>query len=155
MIQPKAVVEETDELLAMLDEVLDEFTGGDPYSPPSPILDVTSLQPALQSANQLLSALGRCQVEFAAAAVAACKVKPEAHTKHILIHCDNVLKELARSVVQSGQQLERLQGHPSFSVTGRISQCLSALHNAYEALRALRTWTFSTLAASVEVDYES
>ena len=155
VIQPEPVAKETDELLAMLDEALAEFTGADPFAPPSPVLDITALQPALQSANQLLSALGRCQVEFAAATVAVCKVTPQAHTKQILLHCDTTLKQLARSVVQSGQQLERLQGHPSFMVSDRITQCLGALRNAYEALSALRTWTFSTLAASVEQDYES
>ena len=98
----------------------------------------------------MLSALGRSQVEFAAAAVAVFKVDPEAKTKQILDHSDNVLRRIARGVVGAGQRLESLQGKPTFAVQDQLDHCITTLKNCHEALRALRTWSLATFAASVE-----
>ncbi len=152
LIKPKISLPEEDELLALIDETIAEFTdGSDPYAPPKPpIIDLEMLQPALQSANQLLTALGRSQVEFAAAAVAVYKVEPKANIKSILNHCDSVLRRIARGVVSSGQLLEKLQGHPTYSVEAQLEHCLTTLTDCHDALKALRTWSLSTFAASVE-----
>ena len=77
-IPPEDEIEEED-LLAQLDMVLSEFTGKDPFAPPSsPIVNQETIQPALQSTNHLLNALGRTQVEMATASVAVHRVNPQA-----------------------------------------------------------------------------
>jgi hypothetical protein len=153
--KPKQIQVEDDELLVMLDDALAEYTKGlDPYDlPRSPLVDIDLIQPSLQSANQLLNALGRSQVEFAAAAIAIRKVNNTAAIKEPLEHCDGVLRRIARGVVGAGRQLEQLQGHPTYEVSEQLDHCKTTLQDCQNALQALKSWALATFAACVEPNH--
>ena len=100
--------------------ILSEFTGHDPFAPPAaPIVTQEMVQPALQSTNHLLNALGRTQVEMATASVAVHRVNPTAPILPVLEHSDDMLRKIARKAIHAGQTLEQSVQHP-FSVNNQL-----------------------------------
>ena len=88
-LQVKEKEEEHDPLLKLIDQVLLDGTNAEE----KPILlDNTAIEPAMNIANRLLSALGRTQVELAAASVALYRVKENAQVYHILKRADDMLR---------------------------------------------------------------
>ena len=140
-----------DEALAAADAVLARLTGGpDPLDPPAPpALTPESIRPVLRSANALMSAMGKAQVEAAAAAIAVRKIRSDAPIRSPLSHTDKALRELARGVIKAGRVLERIQGRPLMEVKESAKNALQALHDGAAALAALRSWMFATLAGAL------
>ena len=140
---------EEDPLLASLDMALLEFSGINPFLPPkSPVVDYDFLRPALQSANQLINALGRAQVEYATSAIVVHKVQPLAPILPILEHCDETLRKIARQTVQAGRALEDLDGENIFDVQTELEQHRKKIYEAHDAVQALRKWALITFAAA-------
>ncbi len=149
-IPPEEEIEE-DELLANLDMVLAEFTGGDPFRPPvSPTITSDMIQPALQSTNHVLNALGRTQVEMATAAVAVHRVQPTAPILSILTHCDDTLRKIARRAIRAGKTIENCTDHPLFKERERLEQCIADLIECHSSLSALKRWALMTFASSIQ-----
>ena len=140
-----------DEALAAADAVLARLTGGpDPFDPPAPpTLTPESIRPVLRSANALMSAMGKAQVEAAAAAIAVRKIRKDAPIRSPLAHTDKALRELARGVITAGRMLERIQGRPLMEVQDSAKNALQALRDGAAALGALRSWMFATLAGAL------
>ena len=153
LFEPPTPTVESDEFLAQLDMVLSNFAGGDPFAPPeSPLVTSEMIQPALQSTNQLLNALGRTQVEAATASVAVNRVNPNAPILSILEHCDDVLRKVARRAIHTGQQLEQLVGERKFQVQNQLLECIHSIEECHQTLTALQRWALMTFAASVQID---
>ncbi|MFT4976235.1 MAG: hypothetical protein ACI8S6_002131, partial [Myxococcota bacterium] len=95
-------------------------------------------------------AMGRAQVELAAAAVAVRLVRPEAPIRATLRTADVALRELARGVVLAARQLERLRGKHLQVAQEPAERAVTALQSAAEALASLRTWGMSTLAGALD-----
>jgi hypothetical protein len=134
--------------IAAADAALSHFTGGaDPVDlPPDPVLTQGALRPLLDGATKLINALGRAQVEFAAAALAVERIRPGTPLRQTLIHGDKALRKLARSVVQSGDRLHKARGKPLSSLGTMPQQMHAQLLATAEALRGLRSWAMSALA---------
>ena len=154
---PKSRLEkEDDDLLNDLDRILFEFTSSDAERQQEeerdedPLIDITLLQPSLQTANQILKALGRAQVEFAACAVATHQVYPKAKMKKILDHCDSVLRNIARSTVQAGKRIERMQGERRSTIEKKIDLCFQTLRECHNSLQSLRNWALISFAGAAE-----
>ncbi len=134
--------------LAAADAALARFTGGTSPAdlPPDPVLRLDSIRPLLDAATRLINAMGRAQVEFAAAALAIERIRPGSQVNQTLKHADRALRNLARSVVQNGDRLHRAKGTPMI-VVGTIPEDIHAnLSASAEALRSLRSWAMSSLA---------
>ena len=138
--------DEKDPLLFLLDSAVRARTN---YVPPPTTLENEAIQPALNTANRLLSALGRTQVELAAAAVALKRIEPGCCVADTLKEADNMLRSLAQGVVKSGKQLEALKGQPYKKVKTQAEQAVCALSETIHALRSLRVWGLSTLAGEL------
>ena len=140
-----------DDFIAELDMILEEFTGGNPFATPKkPVLRDDHIHPALQSTNQLLNALGRTQVESAAAAVAVHRVNPEAPILNILEHCDNVLRKVARRAIEAGQSLQQTVGEARFKANPVLIEAINNIKECHETLQSLKRWSLMTFAASVQ-----
>ena len=133
-----------DPLVAFLDAQLEELTGG--AREPEPI-GAEVLQPALHSANRLLTALGRTQVELAAAGIAVRRVHGSAPVTATLAEADKVLRRLARAVITAGRSLEELRGRPQEDADA-AGAAIRTLSDTCVALSSLREWGLSTLAGS-------
>ncbi|MDG1483775.1 MAG: hypothetical protein P8R54_29560 [Myxococcota bacterium] len=140
--------------LAAADAVLARMTGGhDPQDAPAlPILTPEALRPILSAANALISALGKAQVEAAAAAIAVRKIRPDAPIRSPLAHTDRALRELARGVIKAGRSLERNQGQPLMQSRKPAERAIIALRDSAAALDALRSWVFATLAGALHAE---
>ncbi len=138
--------------LAAADATLARFTGGlDPLDPPAPpVLTSQTLQPLFRAANALMNAMGRMQVEAAAAAIAVRRIRPDAPVRSALTHADRALRELARGVLKAGRRLEKLKGRPLHSAAAAATAAAAALQDAASALAALRSWVLSTLAGALD-----
>ena len=144
-----------DETLSFIDATLAKLTGGqDPTTYTPPVTDQKMLTPALMSANQLLNALGRAQVEFGAAAIAIKTISPHAAVQATLKSADAALRQLARATVIAGRQLESFRGKPHQSIENISKSPLYTLEETAKALTALKTWGFSTLAGAMDQKYE-
>ena len=151
-IPPEEEVEEED-LLAQFDMILSEFTGKDPFAPPAaPIVSQETIQPALQSTNHLLNALGRTQVEMATASVAVYRVNSQAPILSVLEHCDDVLRKIARKTINAGKTLERSLHQPFFSKKIILEQAVIDLANCHQSMLALKRWALMTLASGLSVN---
>lgn len=139
-----------DESTAAVDALLAELTGGrDPRAlPADPIVDIDALQPVLDAAGDLVNDLGRAQVEFAAAGVAACRVESDAPVRQALVHGDRALRLLAREVVSAGEALAELRGTPRPGSAARAAPLLQIMRDTVDGLDALRAWVFGTIAAA-------
>ena len=150
-IPPEQTVEEED-LLARLDMILSEFTGKDPFAPPdAPIVTQEMIQPALQSTNHLLNALGRTQVEMATASVAVHRVNAKAPILPILKHSDDMLRKIARKTIHAGQTLEQSVHRPFFSQQSTLEQALVDLVECHQGLQSLKKWALMTFASGLQV----
>ncbi len=140
-----------DDALAAADAVLARMTGGvDPLDPPTPpTLSPDALRPVLSAANALMSAMGRAQVEAAAAAIAVRRIRRDAPIRSPLAHTDRALRELARGVIRAGRSLERVQGRPLMEAREPAERAIAALRDSASALAALRSWVFATLAGAL------
>jgi hypothetical protein len=155
MIPPEEAIEE-DDLLANLDMVLAEFTGGNPFKPPSaPMITSETIHPALQATNQILNALGRTQVEMATASVAVHRVRPTAPILSILTHCDDMLRSIARKAIKAGKILENSVDEPLFERRSNLEQSISEIIECHKSLHSLKRWALMTFASSVQVHTES
>jgi hypothetical protein len=142
--------EEFDELVAMLDRTMSTMiTGMTPEQHKKTSIDYEILQPALKSANGLLGALGRSQVEFAAAAIAVKNTFSEASTTATLKYADTALRQLAQATVRAGKKLEALYGSDIQLGHEQSTRPIRLLEETILAMNALRTWCFSTLAGSI------
>ena len=104
-LPPEEEVEEED-LIAHLDMIFVRVYRKEPfYTAFSTNRQSETIQPALQSTNHLLNALGRTQVEMATASVAVHRVNPQAPLLSVLEHCDTVLRKIARRTVSRGQNI--------------------------------------------------
>ncbi|MFT5679326.1 MAG: hypothetical protein ACI8RZ_000230 [Myxococcota bacterium] len=137
--------------LAAADAVLARMTGGlDPLDPPTPpTLTAESLQPILAAANALMSAMGKAQVEAAAAAIAVRQIRSDAPIRSPLAHTDRALRELARGVIKAGRSLEKNQGKSLMQAREPAERAVIALRDSAAALAALRSWVFATLAGAL------
>lgn len=148
--------QEEDDLLNNLDRILFDFTSTtrekqlEEKTEDDPLIDVTLLQPSLQSANQILKALGRAQVEFAACAVAAHQVYPNVKLKKILDHCDSVLQNIARSTVKAGRTIERMEGARRSTIEAKLEKCFQTLRDGHNSLQSLRNWALVSFAGAAE-----
>ena len=97
-----------------IDRLIAQLTGATKpvFRKDSTDFQADELQPALQSTNQILSALGRAQVEIGAAAAAIVTVLPTANVHAAIDHGDKILRQLARTAVISGQQLRAYWQRP-------------------------------------------
>ena len=102
-------------------------------------------------ANRLLSALGRTQVELAAASVALYRVKENAQVYHILKRADDMLRELAQGVVKAGKSLEGLRNKPYAEVKETAALAVSSLGQTIPALKSLRNWGLATIGGQVGI----
>ena len=139
-----------------MDAVLARFTGGaDPAAlPPPPILTHEAVAPILSAANALMSALGRAQVELAAAAVAVRMVRSDAPIRGTLTTADKALRELARGVILAARQLEGLRGQHLRTAQAPAEQAAAAMQSALDALKSLRSWGLATLAGALEARHK-
>jgi hypothetical protein len=147
-LQVKERTEEHDPLLKLIDKALLDGTNAEE----KPILlDNTAIEPAMSIANRLLSALGRTQVELAAASVALYRVKEDAQVYHILKRADDMLRELAQGVVKAGKSLEGLRNKPYVEVKETAALAVSTLGQTIPALKSLRNWGLATIAGQVGI----
>jgi hypothetical protein len=147
-LQIKEKEQEEDPLLKLIDQAL--FDGTNAVEKPI-LLDNTAIEPAMNIANRLLSALGRTQVELAAASVALYRVKEDAQVYHILKKSDEMLRELAQGVVKAGKSLEELRNKPYADVKDQAELAVSSLGQTIPALQSLRNWGLATLAGQIGV----
>ena len=148
---PPKEEESKDELVQLLDDALATFIDGKaPEKDLVHYVDYPTLQPALNSANALLGALGRTQVEFAAAAVAVKSIYRGAPTTSPLKHGDFALRQLAQAVVKAGRALEKLRGLELEKAESQATSSIKILSETTKALQSLRIWGFSTIAGALE-----
>lgn len=149
---PPSPTAEADPELSAIDAVLARFTGGlDPAAlPPPPLLSAAAINPLLGCANALMNALGRAQVEMAAAAVAVRMVRDDAPIRATLNTADKALRELARGVVLAGRQLEKLRGKHLRRAREPAEKAAEALQRSRDALASLRAWAMATLAGALD-----
>ena len=144
---------ELDNTLALIEATMAKFTkGSDPDDPTAPqTLNAFTLQPALQTCNELLSALGRAQVEFAAAANAISMIKENAPMLSTLRYSDAAMKDLALAVIRAGKKLERSKNKPLHTNRDIADKAIEAINETRKAFLSLRTWAFSTIAGGLNV----
>ena len=149
-VPPEEKIED-DDLLAQLDMALAEFTGVDPFLPPqAPVVTAELIQPALQSTNGLLNAIGRTQVEMAAASVAVHRVNELAPILDVLEHCDDVLRKIARRAINAGKKLENSINQQLFESQIVLDTCLQDLIDCHQDLMALKKWALMTFASGIQ-----
>jgi len=137
--------------IAAVDAALASFTGGasSVELPNERVLDTTTLQPVLDAATALVNAMGRAQVEFAAATIALKRVRPGSQSLSILKHADKALRQLARTVVRQGDTLHRARGMP-VAATGDMTQnAIESMRQSAQSLSSLRQWVFSSIAEAL------
>lgn len=141
-----------DDVLAELDAIMSRMTGGpDPRDPPpDPVVTWPSLEPALDATEALVNAMGRAQVELAAAAVAVCRVRPGAPVRQTLVHADRALRELARTAVDAADALRGTEGLTVYSAGDVPERAVAALRTTAAGLETLRAWAFETLAGAMD-----
>jgi len=134
--------------LAAADAALARFTGGtDPTDLPSdPVLERAAIRPLLDATTRLINAMGRAQVEFAAAALAIERVRPGCQLQQTLVHADQALRNLARSAVQQGDRLHQATGRPLATVQDLPLHIHTHLRASADALRGLRSWAMTALS---------
>ena len=153
---PPQEEEEKDDLVALLDRTMSTLiTGMTPEQQKKTTVDYEILQPALKSANGLLGALGRAQVEFAAAAISVKNTFSEASTISTLKYADTALRQLAQATVRAGKTLEGLYGSDITKAQENSSTSIRLLEETTLAMKSLREWCFSTLAGSITPRKES
>jgi hypothetical protein len=140
-----------DPILAAMDATLAKFTGGiNPADlPEEKILSEQVIQPVLNAATELVNAMGKAQVEMAAAAIALARVRPSPATRSTLNHTDRALRELARTVVQAGDKLHSFRGAPSAAVGEMPTEAIGEMRAAAEAFAALRVWAMHAFAEAM------
>jgi len=139
-----------DSLVAQLDRTMETLiTGMTPEESKKTTIDYEVLQPALKSANTLLGALGRSQVEFAAAAIAVKNTYEQASVISTLHYADTALRQLAQATVQAGRTLERLYGGDLEQAQQLSASSIQLIKDTKAAMLALRTWCFSTIAGAI------
>lgn len=144
---------EFDETLALIDAAIAEYANGEDQEAvlAPPTLDAQTIQPALQCCNELLSALGRAQVEFAAAAAAIHTIQPTAPLVSTLGYANTALQSLARAVIRSGKKIERLRNKPLTSHQNTAEKAINTINETRKAYLSLRVWAFSTIAGGLNV----
>lgn len=137
--------------MAAADAALASFTGGLNAAelPNEQVLDTVTLQPVLDAATALVNAMGRAQVEFAAATIALKRVRPGAPSLSILNHADKALRQLARTVVLNGDKLHRARGMPVAATGDLTHNSIHSMRQSAQSLSALRTWVFSSIAEAL------
>jgi hypothetical protein len=140
-----------DPALAAADAALAQFTGAADATdlPSERLLDSTTLQPVLDAATALVNAMGRAQVEFAAATIALKRVRPGAHTRSILRHADTGLRQLARTVVLHGDKLHQAKGMPVAATGTKADEAIVAMRQSAQSLISLRHWVLSSIAEAL------
>ena len=147
---PPQEEQELDELVALLDRTMSTLiTGMTPEQQKKTTVDYEILQPALKSANGLLGALGRAQVEFAAAAISVKNTFSQASTVSTLKYADTALRQLAQAAVRAGKTLESLYGSDITKAQEQSAISIHLLEETILAMKSLREWCFSTLAGSI------
>jgi hypothetical protein len=141
-----------DDVMAALDAVMSRMTGGpDPTdTPPDPVVTWMSLEPTLDATEALVNAMGRAQVELAAAAVAVSRVRPGAPVRQTLVHADRALRELARTAVDAADALRGTEGLTIYSAGTVPERAVAALRATAAGLQTLRAWAFETLAGAMD-----
>ena len=137
--------------IAAVDAALESFTGGLNAAelPNEQVLDTATLQPVLDAATALVNAMGRAQVEFAAAAIALKRVRPGAPSLSTLRHADKALRQLARTVVMSGDKLHRARGMPVAATGDLPHNAIQSMRQSAQSLSSLRVWVFSSIAEAL------
>lgn len=140
-----------DPILAAVDATLAKFTGGiNPADlPQQKILSEQAIQPVLNAATELVNAMGKAQVEMAAAAIALARVRPAPPTRSTLKHADTALRDLARTVVKAGDRLHKFRGAPSAAVGDLPIQAVEEMQVAATAFAALRVWAMHAFAEAM------
>jgi len=145
-----------DDLVSQLDRTMELLiTGQTPEESQKTIIDYEVLQPALKSANSLLGALGRSQVEFAAAAIAVKNTYHKAPVVSTLQYADSALRQLAQATVRAGRVLEKLYGGDIRHAQELSASSLQLIKETASAMEALRMWCFSTIAGSINIQQEN
>ncbi len=139
-----------DPALDALDAAIMQYTSDRPPAAPTAVVTAEMVRPLLSAANGLLNAIGRAQVELAAAATAVTSVRPGAPVGPTLSRADQALRELARSTVRASRSLQRLTGKrlPAQAAADRATEQLKA---AVAALREMRDWSFTAIAGALDV----
>jgi len=139
------------EELAAVDAILARFTGGaDPADLPiDPVISRDQLIPVLKAVDQLLSALGRTQVEAAAAAGAAYRIH-HAPLRPVLEELDRHLRSLARQTVNVARKLQRFEGAPLLAVRGQPEAQAARLTTCVTRFLELRTSCLEQLAGAMD-----
>jgi hypothetical protein len=140
-----------DPILAAVDATLSKFAGGvNPADlPEENLLSEQAIQPVLNAATELVNAMGKAQVEMAAAAIALARVRPGPPTRATLNHTDKALRELARTVVKAGDRLHKLRGAPSAAVGDLPMEVVHEMRTAADAFAALRVWAMHSFAEAM------
>ena len=150
---PDAVDETQEDDVLALDALLSSWLQGAEGAPVEP-LDAVVLpehtEPMLHAARYLLNAVGRAQVEFAAAALAVQQVRPGTPVRAVLVHGDKALRQLARSIMAVVNRLEELPGEPIEEAGEAAAWAEQELSGAKEGLGSLRGWAFSSLAGAMD-----
>ena len=145
-----------DDLVSQLDRTMEILiTGKTPEESQKTIIDYEVLQPALKSANSLLGALGRSQVEFAAAAIAVKNTYHKAPVVSTLQYADSALRNLAQATVRAGRVLEKLYGGDIRQAQELSANSIQLIKETAAAMDALRVWCFSTIAGSINIQDET
>jgi hypothetical protein len=133
--------------IAAADAALEQFIAGKSASdlPTESILAREMAQPTLNAATALINAMGRSQVEFAAAALAVSRVRPSLELEQTLNYADKALRQLARAVVLEGNRLNNTVGQPFRSARTVADHVQQSVNESASALRSLRIWAFSAL----------
>lgn len=132
---------------ADLDALLAELTGA-PSAPT--VVEAEALQPLIDSTETLVGSAGRAQVELAAAALVVLRatgggVRPRARA--LLRAADRELRELARSAVFTGRDLEAQLAQPLDTSETTLRRAEDSLHRLTRQLELLRESSFSALGA--------
>ena len=137
--------------VAAVDALLAELTGGQSPTdlPVENRLEAALIAPILSGATELVNQMGRTQVELAAAAIAVAKIDPSVPIRGTLMHADRALRELARSVVRQGDELHRATGAPLVVLNDLPTRAVERIRASADALRALRSWSFSAIAEAL------
>ncbi len=142
--------DQLDALDALINAYLGDGDGSPEEAPGEPVVRPEQLEQSVHAARYLMNAIGRCQVEIAAAALAVCRVRPGSPVSATLRSGDKALRQLARGVVQAGRALDSLAGTPLDALDDRPEDIHQGLSAARASLVELRSWAFSTLAGAMD-----